>query len=199
MSRPEIRQEGTVMDDPIALKTLSHYSNVPNKVFSLDYRVPCDTDHKPGGLWLSDESDFGWAQLVSELERSGRRDWADGGERWKHRRDFKIDPGELAHIRVLKTPDDFRQFEDDYREPRARECTVNGKTEFGFHIEWSRVKSDYKGILITPYQPALSHRNGSSGLHWYRFDCASGCFWNISCLLDANGRRLMKMNRQRQE
>ena len=26
--------------------------------------------------------------------------------------------------------------------------------------------SDYKGILITPYQPGLSHGNGNPDFHW---------------------------------
>ena len=161
---------------------LSHYAECSNKVFSPRYRARSDNEHKPGGLWLSDDSDYGWYDLVSDQMRSGSSDWADGNIRWRYRYDFTIDPAQIGRVLLLKTADDLRRFTADYQEPSPRECVVNGQPGFGLHIEWHRVKSDYKGILITPYQRQLSHRNGKPESHWYRFDCASGCFWDITCL-----------------
>lgn len=165
---------------------ISHYSKYPNKVFSTGYPVPLDNKHKPGGLWLSDDSDFGWYELVSYLVRTGCSDWADGNELLRYRYDFVIDPSQLDQVLLLRTPEDLRMFTSAYQEPSPKGCVVDGKPGFGLHIEWHRVKSDYKGILITPYQPKLSHINGKPEFHWYRFDCASGCFWDISCLMRAN-------------
>ena len=106
----------------------------------------------------------------------------------QHRYDFIIDPCQLDQVLVLGTPDDLRRFTSAYRESSPRGCVVNGQPGYGLHIEWHRVKSDYKGILITPYQQELSHKNGSPKFHWYRFDCASGCFWDITCLKLIAGR-----------
>ena len=140
---------------------LSHYSKSSDKVFSPYHPVPSDNEHKPGGLWQSDDSGFGWYELVSYLVRRGRSDWADGNELLRHRYDFIIDPCQLEHVLVLKTPDDLRSFTSAYQEPSPRRCVVDGQPGFGLHNEWDRVKSDYKGILITPYQQELSHTKGN--------------------------------------
>lgn len=172
---------------------LSHYSKYPNKVFWSGHPLPHDNEHKPGGLWLSDDTDFGWYALVSDLVRNGRSDWADGNDLLRYKYDFTIDPDQFHLVLILKTPDDLRSFTSHYQEPSSRGCVVDGKPECGLHIEWRRVKSDYKGILITPYQRELSHRSGIPEFHWYRFDCASGCFWDITCL------RLLNEPLQRRE
>ena len=163
------------------MKMLSHYSKEPIEVFSNALHRD-DNEHKPGGLWLSDESDYGWSAFVLAQLQSGSSDWADGNELLRYRYDLVIDSSQLDRVLFLKTPEDLRRFTSAYREPSPRGCVVDGKPGSGLHIEWHRVKSDYKGVLITPYQPALSHRNGNPDFHWYRFDCASGCFWDITCL-----------------
>ena len=164
------------------MRILSHYSKTPDKGFRLDYPTPLDNDHKPGGLWLSDDSEYGWSQLVQDLVRNGSSGWEDGNELLQHRYDFVIDPTQLNQILTLSMSEDLRRFASIYGEASMRGCAVDGKLGYGRHIEWSRVKCDYKGVLITPYQWDLSHRNGDPEFHWYRFDCASGCFWDISCL-----------------
>ncbi len=61
------------------------------------------------------------------------------------------------------------------------ECVVNDKPGCGLHIEWGRVKAAYKGILITPFHQNLPRT--APDFHWYKgWDCASGCFWNLTCL-----------------
>ena len=131
---------------------------------------------------MSDDSEYGWCELVHDLVRRGSSGWEDGNELLQHKYDFIIDPSQLDQILVLSTPDDLRRFTSPYGEPSLRRCVVDGEPGYGLHIEWHRIKSEYKGILITPFQRELSHRNGNPKFHWYRFDCASGCFWDISCL-----------------
>ena len=75
---------------------LSHYSKEANKTFCPDYPTPLDNDHKPGGLWLSDDSDYGWRALVLDKLRGGCSDWADDKEGLQYRYDFAIDPGQSA-------------------------------------------------------------------------------------------------------
>ena len=161
---------------------LFHYSKEADKIFCSDCPTPLDNDHKPGGLWLSDDSDYGWYDFVLDRLRDGSSEWADGEELLQYRYDFAIDPRQSDRILLLKTPDDLRRFTLHYREATVRECVVRGKPGCGLHIEWERVKADYKGIMITPFHRALSC-NDPILFHWYNgFDCASGCFWDITCL-----------------
>ena len=131
---------------------------------------------------MSDDSEYGWCELVHGLVGRGSSGWEDGNELLQYRYDFIIDPSQLDQVLVLSTPDDLRSFASAYGERSLRGCAGDGEPGYGLHIEWHRIKSDYKGILITPYQRELSHRNGNPKFHWYRFDCASGCFWDISSL-----------------
>ena len=160
---------------------LSHYSKEVGKVFSLNYPTPPDNEHSPGGLWLSDDSDYGWYSFVMERWRNGDHGWGDGKEILQYKYDFEIDPLQFHHVLKLSTPDALQEFTSYYQESAPRDCVVDGSIGFGLHIDWGRVKTDYMGILITPFQRELN-RLGPK-FHWYRFDCASGCFWNIACLV----------------
>ena len=44
---------------------------------------------------------------------------------------------------------------------------------FGLHIDWKRVKENFKGILISRFYSKIKEEEK---YHWYTFDCASGCF-----------------------
>ena len=159
---------------------LFHYSEEADKIFRPDRTLP-SSDHKPGGLWLSDDSDYGWYALVLDQLRDGRPDWADADKGLRYKYGFEIDPCQSNQVLVLETPDDLRWFIGRYREATVRKCVVRDKPGCGLHIEWGRVKADYKGILITPFHRALSRKDPF--FHWYiGFDCASGCFWDITCL-----------------
>ena len=161
---------------------LSHYSKYPIEVFS-NVLHRDDNEHKPGGLWLSDESGYGWSALVSEQLRLGSSGWEDDDE-------LPPDTGTTSGstrsnwtgFSRSELPTTCKDSRRTIERHHRGECVDEGKPGYGLHIDWSRVKSDYKGILITPYQPGLSHRNGNPDFHWYRFDCASGCFWDIICL-----------------
>ena len=128
------------------MSILSHYSRSTGKVFRPDYPTPLDNDHKPGGLWLSDDNEYGWCQLIRSLVRRGSSGWEDGNEPLKHRFDFIIDPSQLFQILILTTLDDLRSFASAYGEASLKGCVVDGESGCGQHIEWSRVKCDYKGV-----------------------------------------------------
>lgn len=152
--------------------------------------------HKPGGLWLSDDSDNdGWLDLVQTQLRNGREDWVQDKDelqnKLQYRYEFVIDPCQfqLGRVLWLETPADLQRFTQDYGEESSRDCKVNDKPGYGWHIEWKRVKADYMGILITPFQRDLLQ---DPFFHWYTFDCASGCFWDTTCLTQRAG--FTKMN-----
>ena len=84
-----------------AVNILSHYSKCPGRVFRSDYPTPPDNDHKPGGLWLSDDSEYGWCELVHGLVGRGSSGWEDGNELQQYRYDFIIDPPQLDQVLVL--------------------------------------------------------------------------------------------------
>ncbi len=173
------------------MKILTHYGRKPNETFSLDYPLPRDNGHNPGGLWLSDDSHYGWAVFVQDRVLQGSAYWSKTKERWRYRYDFAINPVQSDCILVLATSAELQEFTSEYGEASSRECVSDGRTGYGLHIEWHRVKSHYKGILISPYQEELSYLHGDPRFHWYRFDCACGCFWDISCLVqvpDDSGR-----------
>ena len=164
----------------------SHNANSPYKRFSVNFQTPPNTDHKPGGLWLSDDSEFGWFDLLTELTHKGTSEWSDADLVWKCRYDFSISPKEVDRVLILRSPDDLEEFGVIYREGSRRGCQIKGAPGFGLHIDWCRLKVDFKGIVITPFYSELA--KDDSSFHWYKgFDSASGCFWDISCLLSEGG------------
>ena len=135
-----------------------------------------DNEHKPGGFWLSDDAESGWGDFLRRLIAGGDPNWADAKSTWKYVTEFKV---AIEQILWLKYDSELRQFAALYGEADERDCSDGS----GLHIERGRVKADYKGILISPYQECLSHRRGDPMFHWYRFDCASACIWDSSCLV----------------
>jgi hypothetical protein len=117
---------------------------------------------KPRGLWLSDDSDFGW------------KEWCEGEEWNLHglasQQDFTLAPG--ANVLHIATAAELIAFDAEYSVPLYPE------SRYTRHPEWARVVEKYDGILITPLQYEMRF-----DLTWYAgWDCASGCFWNLSAL-----------------
>ena len=157
---------------------LFHYAREAGKVFSAD-RMRDDNYHKPGGLWLSDDAACGWRAFVLERLHDGTPGWENAGEGLRYSYGFEI--VQLDQVLRLETSDELRGFLSEYGEATVRECVVNDKPGCGLHIEWGRVKAAYKGILITPFHQNLPRTDPD--FHWYKgWDCASGCFWNLTCL-----------------
>ena len=150
------------------------------------YSARPDNDHKPGGLWLSDDSDHSWPKFVKRAVKNRWRGWKEEDlHALRFKTPFRIKPNEERNVLKITTVADLNKFMGIYCESQARKC-CNG---FGIHIDWDRVKSsEFKGILITPHQTQLSRRGYA--FHWYQFDCASGGFWDTSCLQQIEGSKL---------
>lgn len=145
------------------MKILTHYSAEPLVSLQRFSHVP-DNSHKPGGLWLSDESEYGWSHYLKDAVRRNPNEWHDAGECWKCRTDFEVDTTQLLW---LKTESDLHRFASKYGEPQERKCCNDPSgSGYGLHICWDIVRAKYKGILISPYQVDLSHRQGDSKFHW---------------------------------
>ena len=171
--------EGDTDEDSAVVKILTHYSAKPLSIILRVSPVP-DNLHSPGGFWLSDESEYGWSQHLEYAVRWNPNEWGDAGQTWNCRTDLEVDTSQLLW---LKTESDLYRFASKYGEPQERICENDpSRLGYGLHICWDAVKADYKGILISPYQERLSHHHGDPKFHWYRFDCASSCIWDLSCL-----------------
>ena len=161
------------------MKILTHYSAEP-LVSLRRVSIVLDNLHSPGGLWLSDESEYGWSNYLEYAVRRNPSEWGDAGETWKYRTDFEVDTSQLLW---LKTESELHQFSSKYGEAQERNCDDDSSgSGYGLHIGWHSVKAEYKGILISPYQERLSHHHGNPKFHWYRFGCASSCVWDLTCL-----------------
>ena len=170
------------MNYPVSLR---HFGVAP---FSR-YSPRPDNLHIPGGLWLSDGS---WQNVIIESIQDGKKGW-----HYKHLKYvtvFAVQPSASKEFLVIEDEPAMHQFADQYGDgrnnvchppTRCDECNHNSSIRcfdcFGLHIEWDRVREDYDGIAITPFQRNLSHRCGDPKFHWYRFDCASWCLWNEEC------------------
>ena len=162
------------------MKSLTHYSARP--LGNLLRISPVqDNAHSPGGLWLSDDSCYGWLHYLERARIENPDEWGDVSETWGYRTEFGIDTDD--QVLWLRTENGLNWFVLEYGEPRESSCVSDrSKAGYGWHIDWDRVKADYKGILISPYQEHLSHHHGNARFHWYRFGCASACVWDLSCL-----------------
>lgn len=169
---------------------LVHYSEQCLPALS---RTPLrgDTCHKPGGLWLSDDdAGFGWLDHVAEALKSDQRKcWINDAQKIQYKTEFAIKGGEIDNLLVINCAVELEKFSLRYKENQPRDCCDGSGN--GFHIQWNLVKAKYKGILITPYIPELAWHKGDPLFHWYRFDCASGCFWDITCLRKISGSEIM--------
>jgi hypothetical protein len=116
-----------------------------------------DNGFKPHGLWVSDESDFGWAK------------WCDG-ENWNlegFKYGVRVDISDFSNILIITNPDDLRSFDKKYRRKLYSCFDV---------IDWTNVKKIYGGIIITPYIYSCRFEP-----RWYySWDCASGCIWDLT-------------------
>ena len=98
---------------------------------------------------------------------------------------------------IIQRLPDLDRFIEEYKEGQSRSCLVGKDSGYGLHIDWQRVKTKFKGILITPYQERARELDKVK-YHLYKFGCASGCFWDISCieLVGWAGTGMLWMNRQ---
>ena len=122
---------------------------------------------KPNGVWLSDDTDFGWFEWCMG-ERFGLPNL-------RYRIIIEIDPD--ADILHLKTIEDIDAFTQEYSVPPPWPME-HDRLNLGMFINWKGVASQYNGLLITPYQ---WERRLQMGCSWYYgWDCASACIWDAS-------------------
>lgn len=141
---------------------------------------PNSNSMKPRGLWLSDESDYGWKK------------WCESEEfrihALEHEAAFKVD---VSDVLVLNTDKKIKQFKKEYSIP------IHPNISFVTVCSWYNLPHLYKGIVITPYSWRLRLEPGY--LWYYGWDCASGCIWDLSCLTElssspAQESRLISLN-----
>ena len=167
---------------------LSHYckqkqdSNFPLTLSDM----PDHDGHKPGGLWVGDEgAGQGWRAFALKVRRDDPDDWryhpefGDIKDDLKFRYDFRTRPGQHGDILEIRNLTDLDNFTEVYSEAKYRSCLVKVGSGYGLHIDWVKVKENFKGILVSPFHPKAREQEK---YHWYTFDCASGCFLNTSCL-----------------
>ena len=169
---------------------LTHYCrNKQNSNFPETCTDRPDHDgHKPGGLWVGDEeSGQGWKDFALKRREDDPANWRDHPKYGDIKNDlmfryvFRIRPSRHSDILVIRDLADLAQFTESYGEANPRPCADEWKSSsgFGVHINWQEVKKDFRGILVSPFHPKVKEQEK---YHWYTFDCASGCFWNTSCL-----------------
>jgi len=154
-------------------KILSHWSEEkfnfnPGQEYS--GRFPNMPLYKPHGLWLSDDSDYGWKKWCKDEDFYP--------ERLTFRADFKVDLSQILHLSDDQMILGFsREFLVDLfpDEPSLR------NNSFLKTIDWKRVRElGFKGLLISPYSWEMRLHEETS---WYSsWDCASACIWDVSCL-----------------
>lgn len=148
---------------------LRHWSEKPlGPLHSVvaDYRDGSPSIYgKPNGFWLSDEStDWGWSHWCKS------EDW--GLRHLSYYHDFEADMTDVLH---MSTAGELRSFTKEYGN-----YETDMATWYGTPIDWPRVGRKFKGVLITPYVFACR-----TELDWYNvWDCASGVFWDTSCLTE---------------
>ena len=149
--------------EPKLTKTLSHFTEIErwNYVENRKYELfGGGIGRKPKGLWLSDEQGYGWKEWCHSEHFSACT--------YEHK--FDVD---LNKILYLKTVDDVLDFSRAY-----------ARGSYSAKIDWTDTVKDYSGILITPYQ--WDCRLNMACEWYYGWDCASGCFWDLSCLTKIN-------------
>ena len=159
--------------------------------------LPLDTDHKPGGLWLTEDRKDGWKNHVIKCIAGNPLEWCRGD--LKYVTAFEIDPARLGEeVLAITSREDILTFTELYGETLRRNCkdedlvgiskqcvdSCSGQCFncYGVHISWGRVKAAHMGLALTFYTEEISHRSGNPRLHWSRFDCPSWCIWDVACL-----------------
>lgn len=140
---------------------LRHWSEHPlPEVLNNKDQIKKPWTSKPNGFWLSDEnSDMSWKKWCDDEEFRQ--------ERLQYWTDFTVDMSDIIH---LKNANDILLFTETYKV----------KPDDTYSIDWVAVTLNHKGILITPY--VWECRLNKNCDWYYPWDCASGCFWDVSCL-----------------
>ena len=110
--------------------------------------------YKPRGLWVSDESDYGWRQ------------WCEDNQYSCGKFAYPVQLASHHNILIISSVKELIEFTETFLYDH----------QWMQQIDWYRVAKQYDGILISPYLGTFGPDNH---LNWYYgWDCASGCIWN---------------------
>lgn len=139
---------------------LHHYTKKP--LGEIEAKRVQPVDHKPVGLWLSDDSGHGWrAWCESEMPN-----WIAGTRRYA----VEVDPTRLL---LVQGADALDALHAEFGSAPAHKLFAV--------VDWQRVAERYDGVVITPY--LWSRRLDRRASWYYSWDCASGCIWHPSAIL----------------
>ncbi len=123
---------------------------------------------KPAGMWLSDDSDYGWPKWCEEQEFNL--------EGLTIKKTFEIT--DISKILVLDTDEKIIAFNKKYT---ISFPDYDSKLfKFLAYLDWKRISKEYAGVLISPYSWEL--RLAPGFMWYYGWDCASACVWDLSVL-----------------
>lgn len=169
----------------MSLGVFYHFSA---KALTLDAIIPTfalekfdKQGHKPQGLWLSDEDDYGWSRAAVDMF---------GAQWFSNKEAYRVTVDLEDSILQLSSLDDVKHFTEIYKDDhRLLEMIPEEDREVdsllalyfkGLGIRWREVAQSYKGMVASPY---LGKFGLESGLNWYdQMDCACACVWDPSCI-----------------
>jgi|ERR1043166_6922972 hypothetical protein len=145
---------------------LFHYSE--KEIFKLqdnfyeDLKIywPEEASMKPCGFWISveeSEDDINW------LEWCEKEDFFIDNLKYR----YSVTISRNAKILHLKTSEEVEDLSSNYPGEFMSSQTIN----------WRKLKDQYDGIIISPYQ--WSARLSPKSNWYYPWDCSSGCIWNL--------------------
>lgn len=140
---------------------LTHHSAEP-LVMEWDRTYPVHLyNGKPGGFWLSDDSEYGWAEWC-QAEQFALDSLA-------HRTQFRVDTSRVLHLSTAMAVVEF-----------GREHRETGPDVWWPWVDWAPVREQWAGVVITPYQRSV--RFGAETFWYSGWDCASGCIWDLTAI-----------------
>lgn len=140
-----------------------------SRVYPVTDRAESSPFAKPRGLWVSDESDYGWRKWCEDEE------FRLGALSYEHEVTLSVGTQPLL---LLSTADQVLGFHRRYGYTETYGTRGSAFEINHTGIDWARVREDFAGVFITPYQGDLRFE-----LDWYYgWDVASGCVWNLSVI-----------------
>ena len=141
---------------------LVHFSREPLNTIESRSQIRDPLGMKPKGLWVSDESSYGWKEWCAENEFNTSR------FAFAHQIHLKPD----AKILRIDTVEKLQAFDREYALPKFMDLNMMRG------IDWARLAETHQGILISPYQWSCR----MDLLWYYGWDCASGCVWDADAI-----------------
>jgi hypothetical protein len=150
-------------------KKMVHFSKEPVELgLKKKYDQNLLLQDKPSGLWLSDETEYGW-------------------KKWCKAEEFKLDhlshelvvEVDLSEVLWLRDKEMLRLFSIAFDVTGS----FRPSSRHSWCLDWKAVAKEHKGILISPYQWECRYEL----LWYYSWDCASACIWDLSAIKPETG------------